>query len=447
MDGEFTPYMQRCLIQLCVLDRSTRATVEMLNGINQLRFTDPTAAWGWMTLTRLQRATFDQLRNEAHKLEPTNPATAGLFDLFKEPVHADLEYVRAHIVTFAQMQTFRIAFDESSELWNTGKRGDAIDQMKRRLEEIRKLDTTGTREESWFVEEFSDRVFDRQLAQLGSSFEQVPTGIEAFDDALGGGARRGCTHAWLAYSGVGKTMALVDQGVGALRLRLKVAHFNLEGRISYVTERYDAVFTRLKTGAVRKGEIDADAYERVMRELAMYRRNCYLRGTSDLRANPDIGWFYGELDRLKDDENFIPDVLIIDYGDEIRVDKQSDVRLSQIEAWQGLHKLGEYKISPSTHPGWVLWSATQAVRPDKGADEREHWLYARDIGEAWGKVKPVEFLASINRTLDEKMTNQARVMICKNRHGAEGVRVRVQTDYGSGGFLDPMGQQEVLLAS
>jgi len=439
--GEFTPHMQRVLVHLCIEDRSVIQLIQQLESERLLAFTDPTAAWGWATLTRLERPTRSQLENESLKISQGDPSRIHLLHLLGEPVYSDMDYVHGNLIDFARIQTYRAAFDEAAQLWNRGEHQQSMDYMSTRIDEIRRLGGIGVRDETWYAETYEDRWDDRRMG-AHSSLDQVPTGIELFDRALGGGARRGATHVWLAYSGVGKSFALVDQGVGALRMRQRVAHFVLEGGSRYILERYDAAFTGLKTSLIRRGDVDRASVERVMNELRLYKKNLVLRGTSDLRGQPDISWFYAELDRLKDDENFIPDVLVIDYGDLISAEGK-DERVTQIRAWEGVHKLGEYRISPR-HPGWVMWSATQAVRPNPGADEREHWLYPRDIGEAWGKVKPCEFIASINRTSEEKVGDRARVMIGKNRFGAEGVRVRVSTNYSMGRFIDPLAVQEAV---
>ena len=83
-----------------------------------------------------------------------------------------------------------------------------------------------------------------------------------------------------------------------------------------------------------------------------------------------------------------------------------------------------------------MCSPTQAVRPDKGADNREHVLRPRDVADCYEKVRVSDIILSINRTISEKEIGLARVYLGKYRDDEDGMLVRVKTDYTRGGFSD-----------
>ena len=439
MNDPFNAQMQRLLVRLCIEDKRVYALTKSLVGENQLGFTDPTATWAWSVVEQ-GSSTVNQLRNESDRVETHSPARLGFKDLLGDPDFRDMQYVSENLVKFARMQRFRSAYSESAEIWNTGRQEDAFDLMRRRMDEINKI-VISNADREWFFEGLPARMDVRRTADIG--FNKIPTGIEELDKATGGGHRRGATGVFLAYSGIGKSFALVDQGWGAARMRFKVLHVVLEGSREYIADRYDARFLAMQTSVIEKGEVSREKMDWVQREYDILKRNLVLRGTSDTRNAWTVDNLYGEVEHLYDEEGWIPDLVCCDYGDKFKADGE-DERIRQKTCWAQLQRFGEYKIAPGVHPGWALWSATQAVRPDKAADEREHILYPRDVSDSYDKVKTVQLIVTLNRTVFEKQDEWIRMLIGKNRFGPEGAVIRAETDYARGAFLKIGGMRDLV---
>jgi hypothetical protein len=59
--------------------------------------------------------------------------------------------------------------------------------------------------------------------------------------------------------------------------------------------------------------------------------------------------------------------------------------------------------------GYAVWSASQAQRPEKGAENDAHWLHARQIADCYEKVRVADFLGSLNITNEERIAKVMRL--------------------------------------
>jgi replicative DNA helicase len=173
----------------------------------------------------------------------------------------------------------------------------------------------------------------------------------------------------------------------------------------------------------------------MQREYRALGRNLVLRGFNDgesWRATYDN--LLTELKTLRTDHGWVPDLVVVDYGDLLHADGESEY-MRQKTSFRQLKALSE-RIEFRGHKGYAVCSPTQAVRPDKGADNREHVLRPRDVADCYEKVRVSDIILSLNRTLDEREQKLARVYLGKYRDAEDGALVRIKTDYERGGFSD-----------
>ena len=63
-------------------------------------------------------------------------------------------------------------------------------------------------------------------------------------------------------------------------------------------------------------------------------------------------------------------------------------------------------------------------------------LKPRDVADCYEKVRIADAIISLNRTLEEKGNEEARVFLGKYRDDEDGVLVKVKTNYPKGTFCE-----------
>ncbi len=428
----FGPDFQRQLARGCMVDPQLRGIVARFMGAGQLGWTDPGALFVWQLIQARDVVSPLMLQTEIGRMDPTNPARIGAHIIATGANDfRDASYVREQIVEWAKRQVFRQAFEESRALYTKGDIDGAMGGMLKRIEEANAL-SIGVADRGWFFEGLQERQRARFAQALGT--DSFPSGVTGLDEAMNGGLRLGELEIPLAYSGIGKTFWCVQRGYIGARLYRRVLHCVLEGGRKGTEDRYDARFAQTMFTAVRQGDISVEMLARMDQDYHTLRQNLVVRAWND----GDTAWavcfddIVTELKTLRRDFGWVPELVIVDYGD-LLAEKGDNEYERQKLAYRKLKSLSERQEFPGHH-GYAVCSPSQAQRPDKGADTREHVLRPRDIADSYEKVRVADIVVSLNRTLAEKDHKSARVHLGKYRHDEDGGTWRVGTEYQYGGF-------------
>jgi len=115
-----------------------------------------------------------------------------------------------------------------------------------------------------------------------------------------------------------------------------------------------------------------------------------------------------ELDNLRDYKNFIPDVLIVDYGDLMRPENSREDKRTQIDSiYLGLRSIALGR-------DLLLISPVQSNRAGYGRD-----VSKANMAENIGNVNHASVIIGLNHTPEEKEKGITRIKILKNRDGKE----------------------------
>ena len=427
--GEF----QRRLVRLCMMDPQTCFLVRRYAKAGKVRWTDPAAAWVWTMLEGGDTVSPLRIQVEASSLDPAHPARIHALTIAHMAVDwRDDEFVRKKLLEWARQTAFLVSQHAAVEAWQRGDQEAAYRLTMEFASEVNNLNI-GVADRGWFFEEFDERQARRRLSDAEDVF---PSGIVALDRAMGGGLRKGEIEIPVAYSGIGKTFWCVHRGSSACYARKRVLHFVLEGGRSKTEDRYEARFLDALYRAVKHGDLTAEQYNRMQEHAQMMKKLLVLRGTGDLKDgwSADCAFLYSELDFLRKSHGWVPDLIVVDYGDLLAEEGDNEYQ-QQKRAYRGLKHLSE-RIDYPGHRGYGVVSPSQAQRPSKGADEKEHVIRPRDIADCYEKVRVADIVLSLNRTAAEKDDNQARVHLAKYRDAEDGMTVRVATDYQRGGFVN-----------
>lgn len=312
----------------------------------------------------------------------------------------DEVWVRDHVLDFVKRNIFARAFHESRELFNSGKVTESYDLMQGRMEELFRT-TWESLDESLFFEELARREMRRRRED--PSEDSVPTGFPWLDHILQGGLSLGELGIWIAYPKIGKTTILANHGRYATRNAfLPVAHFVFEGSRKQVENRYDAAFMDEAYNKVKRGDCDFQKYEAARKEYELLRGRLIIRGFTE-RWDYNVADIDEALKHFRRAYAFVPKLVIVDYGDLLggREKHYRNEYEKQRAAFRDLKSLA--------NKGYAVWTASQAQRPEKDAETKPHLLKARQISEAFEKVRVADFLGSLNQTLDEKRDEVMRL--------------------------------------
>lgn len=256
-----------------------------------------------------------------------------------------------------------------------------------------------------------------QQVTAAEHFDFIKTGIHGLDRIIGG-FRRGQFACGLAPSGVGKSTFLVNHAVAAAKQGRNVLLLTVELEDFRVVERI--VRRVAKMGARELQSKEAEAATWVTKFFKMTGSRLFVK-----YARPNsftVGDLDNYLDRLQGISDFEPELVAIDYLDEMRAsadDRRKDTRHQHSGISRDLTGLAKDRRV-------AVVTETQTNRAALGKRK----LTEKDVGEDYGKVKIADICYAICQTEDEYRTGQARIRILKNRDGfGRGREVPVHVDY------------------
>lgn len=253
---------------------------------------------------------------------------------------------------------------------------------------------------------------------LINSFTQDNELLFRFPGAYGsvvGDIHREDFISYLAPMKRGKTWALIDAGVESVKNGLKVVHVSGEMSENQMLRRY---WTSL-SGQINKDkdEINYSYFEKtdneekpyVIKQKTISRKAVSIdeieskqksltrlfRG-GDIRviAFPAYSWtverLEQELDKLVNDEGYIPDVIIIDYADILAPSEKGDYRNQLDGIWKRLRGMAQKRKC-------AVFTASQSGRASLNKDAD-----STDIAEDIRKLAHITCMVSLNQTPSEK---------------------------------------------
>jgi len=388
-------------------------------------FENEVLSWAWSFALRFHReygaiptmgTLFQQTRQLDPKLRP-------IYELTLEQVRSgelrDEAWLRDSVLDFIKRNIFVRSFHESRELYNKNAIEKAYDHMMTGMERISKT-VWAVVDESWFFDDLPDRQVRHMAGD--SRLSAVCTGFSQLDHLMNGGLSPGELGIWVAYSKGGKSIMLIQHGISATRSQLRpTAHFVFEGSKTQVEDRYEAAWTGDLYNSIRTGGLGSEAYRRAYQEYQMAKGKLVIRGFTD-------EWNYSCADILtalkdwKRTRNFVPDLVIVDYGDLLngRAGHYSSEQAKQKDAFRDLKSLA--------NRGYAVWTASQAHRPSEGSENFAHWIWARDIADCYEKVRVADFLGSLNSCLAERKENILRILAELYRDNEANKRFCVRTN-------------------
>lgn len=315
--------------------------------------------------------------------------------------------LQEEIVDFARNQAFKIAMINSMEDLREGKYERAAGRLNEAL-------NVGTDSINLGVDYFTDLV-DRFETPLDTTRNPVPTGIKKLDICMNGGLDGGCLGVFMAPPKFGKTTALVNIGFGALMRGKRVLHYTLEISEKKTAMRYDARISGLTLKEVSRG--DRKALGIIAKHWKNFKSELIIKSFPAKTTVAET--FMSHINRLRQKTSFIPELIIVDYGDLVRsAGKFTEERHIQASAFEGLRWLGEELQVP-------VWTAT---RCNRNAAVKAI-ISMEDIAESYEKCAIADTIIAICRTPDEQKQGRGRLYIAGSRDLEDRKTIDISVDF------------------
>jgi len=355
-------------------------------------------------------------------------------------VNAD--YAIDNLTKFLRLQKMRSAIQEAAELLQdettaVASLDEATEIMRASTEQQAKLFDPGTR--------LSDA--KRTLAFLEDDDEVFPTGIRELDLRSLGPVRKGL-HVFIGLAKRGKSWWLINLGRRAAQAGKKVLHITLEMSEKKVSQRYMQTFfaaSKRATNGERKG-FETDELGRVTGVTDEKIRAAFsfddpkaarilkqritkfqtLLNNIIVKEFPTRQLTYAQLvayiDGLEHSEKFIPDLIILDYVDLMKVSIK-DFRLSLGDLMGQVRGLAVQR-------NLAIATVTQSNR--EGLDRKE--VGEGNVAEDWSKVAIADVVMTYSQTKAEKQHGIARITVTNARNEMDGLQILISQSYATGQF-------------
>lgn len=299
----------------------------------------------------------------------------------------------------------------------------------------------------WF-EEWDKRQAERKFRKSNPHlYRGIRTGIPRLDEALGGGIRPGEFGIVMAPTGSGKSLiatniaqSVVDQGKGVLYVALEMP-------ASQIANRADSRWSRKKYDAFKNYEFGTVELKRLAKRQKKYAEkyaNKFHIVSMPVRT-ATISSVRGILDDLKNDFDFVPDLIIVDSVDHLvsqNRGKSDAFRMHQADVyWDAKALCTELSIPLITTCHVNKTSANKIAK-------------AEDAAESYDKARIADWIVSINdpsrqrdrnKSVAEDELEEAFVedtefvpthkfkpmilYVAKNRDGESDIEIKIEIDY------------------
>jgi replicative DNA helicase len=329
----------------------------------------------------LKKSVVDQLRSVYNKISDS-----------------DINYVKETFLEFCRNQSLKNAMLVGVEFLKTG-------EYEKIRHEIDKALKAGT-ERNLGTDFYDDST--KWLSDIARTCTK--TGWPLVDILLDGGLAPGELGVIISSAGGGKSWCLARLGAEAMMQGKNVLHVTLELNENYVNRRYASCFTGFDFQAIPK-----------QKDLVQSR-------VDDMKNQPGMGKlkvkYYpiktvsamtlkSHIERCQMIEGIKYEMMIVDYGDilkPIMAEKNSNSYSEAGNIYEELRMIaGELQIP--------IWTASQGNRNSS----EEDIITAKDVADSYRKIMTADFVISLSRKIEDKVSNTARFHVIKNRFGCDGV--------------------------
>lgn len=368
--------------------------------------------------------TREMVKNMVYKdLSVDDPISKPIIEIIdRELDPRNAPFIKEHIIKWAKQKQISMLYDDST--MEKIKNGD--------FESVEKIFDDAVKISDVIIKPFN---FFKDVDQLFEVQERdyFTTGFPRIDKEIHDrGPSRREVLSWVAPTGVGKSIVLVNTSIANLMMGRNVLHVSLENDERVTGNRYLGAFTN---SPIRTRIEKQDVLKEQVRKIRS-------STTSDLYIlffptdSISVDAIELAIKDLHRQYNFVPDVLCVDY---------LECLLSRVSA-KNKDDYGRQKAVASEFRALVAKTntfgatASQSNRSSVGGEGGP--INVDKLAESYGKAMPLDYILSINQNNEEYTGNNQdgqaqshigrfRLFMAKNRNGRKGFVVNSSVNYAT----------------
>ena len=327
-----------------------------------------------------------------------------LKEAYKLSDQSDIEWVEAEFSSFCRNQQVKKAILNSVQLLEMND-FDSILQLISKAVNAGEEKTVGL-----------DYNIDIEARYREDDRRCIPFPWPVFNDLTQGGYGKGDLVLMFGNPGGGKSWAVTAMGAYAAALGYNVVHYSLELGEGYVGKRYDAVFSGIDVDKLHLHRTEVNEV------VGKVKGKVIIKEYPPKRASFDT--IEAHLQQLEHQNDFKPDLIIIDYLDYMRTRSRKDRKEEIDDVYVAAKAFAKERGVP-------LVSPSQANR---GAAKNDI-IEGDNAAGSYEKIMIGDIILSLARKRKDKIEGTGNWHIMKNRYGADGMtfRSRINT---SNGYID-----------
>lgn len=347
----------------------------------------------------LPKETFEDYDDELYRIET-----------IREDSLEHKDYILEQIEKFARQASVKQAIAESITLLKENRFAEIETKIRESLAVSRHIDVGHL-----YFDDLDERLEDLLKTD---NIEYFSPCFPSISDALDGGLQRKEMAMVVAFSGGGKSVYLVNQSVQFLIDNYKVLYVTLEMSQYRIARRFDSVMSLIPQNQLK------DEYQLLKERLAMFKENfensnLVIREFPTKRAN--VNHIRALLDQLKLHHDFVPDVIVVDYLELLNPNTEIN------QEYLAQQRIAEELRGLAIEKNCLVFTATQSNREGRKAKT----ITDMEIGDSFGKIRPVDFVMSLNQTEEEFDKGFMRAFVIKSRNGKTRFSVPVKVNYNT----------------
>lgn len=310
----------------------------------------------------------------------------------ESPIGGDRPYIEESSLEFCKRQNLVAAVGKCLEQIE-GKRYDSIAGTIREA-----LDKGSPRDQGHDYHEEVDRRSEQAIR------EPISTGWSVLDRYLNGGWERKTITTFIAPTGAGKSMFLVNCACALVEQGLNVLYVTLEMADYKIGLRADSWYSGIAIDDVGK-------HKEQVRDAISGRAKGKLIIKEWPTKRASVETIRGHVQRLKQTRGIKFDAILVDYPDLLKSVRSYGEKRHELEGnYEELRGLGQEENA-------IMIVADQTNR---GGLDQELVTIA-NIAEAYSKATVCDVIITVSRTQEDKINGTGKLLIAKSRLGADGV--------------------------
>jgi hypothetical protein len=136
--------------------------------------------------------------------------------------------------------------------------------------------------------------------------------------------------------------------------------------------------------------------------------------------------------QLKLHKNFTPDVIIVDYLELLRPNRIID------SEYQAQQRIAEELRGLGVEYNCLIWTASQTNRQAR----KVNIITDAELGDSYGKIRPADWVISLNQTQEEYDEGKMRVFVIKARDSKQHYLINISVDYTTLQMREPSHEEQ-----